>query len=91
MGGAGADNTSALTFGGITGGVGPRAYTESWNDSAWTEVEDLNTARYGLAGSGTATSALGIAGGVPGSAIDDNEIWNGTAWTEGTDIKTARN
>ena len=35
-------------------------------------------------------SLMGIAGGVPGSAIDDNESWNGTAWTEGTDINTAR-
>ena len=38
LGGAGADNTSALAFGGDISPGSPRhrAETESWNGSAWT-------------------------------------------------------
>jgi hypothetical protein len=28
------------------------AFTESWNGTSWTEVNDLNTAKSGLAGAG---------------------------------------
>ena len=45
LAGAGADNTSALAF----GGDGPTGATESYNGSSWTEVNDLNTARRDLA------------------------------------------
>ena len=49
--GAGADNTSALAFGGFNGpGNAVLAVTEGWNGSSWTEVNDLNTARRFLAG-----------------------------------------
>ena len=37
--------TSALAYG---GNVPPGALTESWNGSAWTEVNDLNTGRQGM-------------------------------------------
>jgi hypothetical protein len=48
LGGAGADNTSALAFGGDT--PLDTGNTESWNGTNWTEVNDLNTARQYLAG-----------------------------------------
>jgi hypothetical protein len=48
-----------------------------WNTS-WTEVNDLNTARTGLAGAGaTNTAALGF-GGFTTVAVANTESWNGT-------------
>jgi hypothetical protein len=38
------------------------AETESWNGTSWTEVNDLNTARWNLAGAGINTSALAFGG-----------------------------
>ena len=68
--------------------------TESWNGSAWTEVNDLNTNRgYFLSGAGTYTAALAFGGqnpptpGVSGAT----ETWNGTTWVENSDLSTARN
>jgi hypothetical protein len=57
---AGANNTSALGFGGIIAAPGGAATgnTESWNGSSWTEVNDLNTARGFLGGGGTNTVAI---------------------------------
>jgi hypothetical protein len=39
--------------------------TESYNGTSWTEVNDLNTARYDLAGAGIQTSALAFGGDDP--------------------------
>jgi hypothetical protein len=58
VGGAGTDNTAALAFGGTDAGNPTLAVTESWNGSAWTEVNDLNQARERLGGTGTETSGL---------------------------------
>ena len=59
---AGADNTAALAIAGRTAPPAIVGNTESWNGSAWTEVADLNTARERLGGTGTSTSAIGLAG-----------------------------
>ena len=89
---AGSSSTAALFFGGIGGtGAGatpPYAVTESWNGSAWTEVGDLATARFGLAGFGTQTAAV-AAGGTPPNMTNVEE-WDGTSWSEGTDLSVAR-
>ena len=90
-GNSGADNTSALSFGGFTPATFPPGLlnnTESWNGSSWTEVNNLNTARNTLAGFGTKTAALAV-GGAPSGAV--TESWNGTNWTEVNDLNTARN
>jgi hypothetical protein len=87
MGSAGADNTSALAFGGDPPpGV---ANTESWNGSAWTEVNNLNTARQQLAGTGTVPAALAF-GGNTGSPTAATESWNGTNWTNENNLNVAR-
>ena len=59
-----------------------RAQTESWNGSSWTEVNDLNTARYGPHyGGGTAEFTRYISvGGYTEQAVV--EQWNGSSWTE---------
>jgi hypothetical protein len=53
-------------------------------EQAWTEVNDLNTARTGLGGAGTQTAALGFGGLAPATGFinDETESWNGTSWTE---------
>ena len=90
FGGAGADNTAAVVFGG-TSPPGVHAQTEVWNGSAWTEVNDLNTGRRNLAGAGVIyTAALGIGGGPQPSANSEVEQWDGSSWTEVGDINTAR-
>ena len=82
---AGASNTASLFFGGTPGGV---TLTESWNGSAWTEVNDLNPGRTSLGGSGTYTSAIASAGG--SSPRQFTEIWNGTIWRKDGDLSAGR-
>jgi hypothetical protein len=80
--------TSTLVFGG-----GPPALgnTESYNGSAWTEVNDLNTARRGLMGAGVDnTSALAFSGINPPSTTTNTELWDGTNWTEVNNTNTYR-
>jgi hypothetical protein len=67
----------------------PVANTETWNGTNWTEVNDLNTARIGLAGAGTNTAALGF-WWICSSLVGSTETWNGTSWTELNDLNTAR-
>jgi hypothetical protein len=88
-GNAGADNTSALAFGGRTPPNTRVTVTESWDGSSWTEVNDLNTARTGLGGAGIVTAALAYGGGLPSNTAV-TESWNGTSWTEVNDLNTAR-
>jgi len=80
--------TAALWFGGVLApGPGAQVITESYNGSAWTEVNDLNAARDYLAGAGTTSAGLAF-GGEPTTAA--NESWNGTSWTETTDMNLAK-
>ena len=97
QGGAGrTDNTASIVFGGGT--FGPQAGlspTESYDGTTWTEVNDLNTARYYTGESGTTTSALCISGrnpalGTPTQYVTNVESWNGTSWTEITDVNSLR-
>ena len=84
---AGADSTAAIYI----GSGSPGAFTESWNGTNWTEVNDLNTARSSTASGGPYTSALCFGGSpVPGGNGALTEAWNGTNWTEDGDLNTAR-
>ena len=65
------------------------ALSELWNGSSWTEVNDLNTARYSAAAAGTSTSAI-FFGGLNTANSASTESWNGTNWTNENDISTAR-
>ena len=85
---AGADNTSALSFGGRI----PPSYTtddktELWNGTNWTEVNDMTLATHNNAGNGTATAALST-----GSQQNPTNVqsWNGTNWTHLNSINTGR-
>ena len=80
--------TSALFFGGYNFNPNVTGNTEVWNGSAWTEVNDLNTARYNHGGAGTTAHALAF-GGTP-SVTGKTEDWNGASWVEVADMNSAR-
>jgi hypothetical protein len=82
--------TAALWFSGVDvpgGTLNIKPNVESWNGTSWTEVADVNTARYYIDGAGTQTSALGF-GGNNHQAL--TESWNNTSWTEVADLNTGR-
>ena len=81
---------SALAFGGYLSGAVNR--TEQYNGTSWTEVNDLNAARWDLSGMGYGDNTAGLAiGGQPSTGIVAlNESWNGSSWTETTDVNTGR-
>jgi hypothetical protein len=65
------------------------ALTESYNGTSWTEVNDMNTARFGAGSFGTYTAAI-MAGGSEGpNQMSQTEFWDGTNWTELADLATA--
>jgi hypothetical protein len=59
---------------------------------AWTEVNDVNTARYFGAGGGVSTLAFRWISDISTThaKIANTEYWNGTTWTEVADLATAR-
>jgi hypothetical protein len=80
MGTSGQGTQNASIFFG--GNVPPyTAATESYNGTAWTEVNDLNTARRELAGFGTQTASIAVNGETTAN-VSNVESWNGTSWTE---------
>ena len=91
--GAGASSTATVVFGGQIPPNSPTsatstAITELWNGSSWTEVNNLNTARYASASFGISTAAI-MAGGQhnpPPSQAEEVEQWDGSSWTEVADI-----
>jgi len=89
--GAGDSAEAALLIGGYTTAAPTVrvANTESWDGSSWTEVNDLNQARYVLQSVGTSTAALAFGGDTPPNT-GKTESWNGSSWTETTDLNTAR-
>ena len=82
-------NENALIFG---GGTPPAAtaLTEEWNGSAWSEDNDLNTARKDTTGFGATYTSAVCAGGNTPPRRAQTETWNGSSWTEVTDLNTAR-
>ena len=89
MGGSGT-YTAALCAG---GGNASGAETETWDGSSWTEVADLNAAKYGLGASviGSTSTAIVFGGQKSGSPnIADTETWDGTSWTEQNNLAQVR-
>ena len=81
-GSAGSTHSASLAFG---GGPGSTGATESYNGTAWTELNDLNNARAYVVGMGTNTAALAVGGNPPATA-GYTEVWNGSSWTETADL-----
>ena len=93
MGSAGTAQNAALGYGGYNGTAGV-AITESWNGSAWTEVNDLSQARYQVAsGMGRTNTAAWCVTGLtspPDTLYSNNEVWNGSSWTEVNNANQAK-
>ena len=83
--------TGTNSAGQIAGGTYPGggANTEQYDGTSWTEVNNLNTARFDIFGVGTQTSAL-AASGYTTDWVANTEKWNGTSWTEVNDVNQAR-
>ena len=81
------------TAGIVSFGLPSTAKTETWNGSAWTEVNDGNTARYQLdsSKSGSVTASIVFSGRAGTPRVTNAETWNGTCWAEVNDFNTARN
>ena len=79
VGGGSGPATLSLLYGGQGGGATRISNTESYNGTAWTELADLSTGRYGEGSpAGTQTTALFFMGGdtTPGEASNATEEWN---------------
>ena len=96
--GAGASNTAAIAAGGQTGGppYAATGKTEKYNGTAWTEVNDLNSARNNSAASSNSPDSSMLyfgespEGGASGPHTDSTEAWDGSSWTEVNDLNTGR-
>ena len=74
----------------VTGDFPAGGNTETWNGTAWTEVGDLNLARYNVVGAGIQTAGLAFGGLIgPGPQTADTEEWDGSSWTEVADLPAA--
>jgi hypothetical protein len=78
--------TAALNVGGAPR---PVKNTESYDGTAWTEVNDMNSAATDSRG-GAGTQAAGILGGGSSPTTTESETWDGTCWTEVNNINTGR-
>ena len=67
----------------MSGGEPYTGKTETWNGSAWTEVNDLPTSNYGAWAMGTLTSGIYYGGEdrPPGNRVTTTLTWDGTSWT----------
>ena len=84
-----APGATALIFGGIFyPPTSVTADTESFDGTSWTELNNLNTARFYAGGAGTSTAAMEVGGETP-SLTTAVEFWDGTSWAEGADLATA--
>jgi len=90
--GAGVGNTTAgLIWGGYRASPAAQlTVTESYNGTAWTEVNDLPTAVQFQArgGIGTQTAALSAGGEPTPNNQTESEIWNGSSWAENTEMNS---
>jgi hypothetical protein len=93
LGGVGTQ-TAALSIAAVVVPNTVSGKTESYNGSAWTEVNDLNTTRYmGNFVFGTQTAAIAAGGTLTGPGVPtvaNVEQWNGTSWTEVGDLNKAK-
>ena len=78
MAGAGTSTSNAIAFGGLNASA-YRAFTEEWNGASWSEVGDLNTARFALGSAGSYTAALAYGGSIPGGNTQATEEWSGSS------------
>jgi len=97
-GATGASATAGIVVGGTTGVLSPPDVTgnnnvEIWNGSSWTEISEINTARYNLKALGStcpAPTAVVAGGENSGTKTNITEKYDGSSWSESGDMNTAR-
>ena len=74
------------------GGEKPGAANESeeWNGTAWSEGNNLNTARMAPMGGGIQTAAFAAGGNNETADVAVNELYDGTSWGTAPSLNTAR-
>jgi hypothetical protein len=83
--------TAGIAIGGrVTPPNALQSVVEQWNGTNWTEVGDLNTARYSMFASKFNYADSFIGGGQTPSSVTNTEIWDGISWVETSDMNTAR-
>ena len=85
---AGGSQNAGISAAGYAAGTGTLNKAFTFDGTTFTQVGNLNTARTGVGGWGTANTALVVGGVTPGST-NKTELWDGTAWTETTDATNA--
>ena len=93
LGGSGTQ-TAGLAFGGNVGtppapGLNASNTSEEYNGAAWTEGNNLNTARLAIKGAGTQTATVAFGGSEPATTTKTEE-YNGTSWAEQNDMSADR-
>ena len=78
-------STSAVIAGGEQPGTFSSAICETYDGTAWTEVNNLTDARYNVGSGtmGTQAAALAVGGNAYPVSWPPVESWDGTCWTEG--------
>ena len=87
--GCAGDTSTAVIFGGDQGAPAV-ALVESWNGTAWTEVQNLPAGTFRATGLGTATAAMSV-GGTPTPTVGAVAVkWDGTSWAATNSLNNAR-
>ena len=87
-GGGGGDQTAA-TVAGDANVPASLPLCETYNGSAWTEVNNLTTSAHQESGSSGSSTSMGIFGGAP-TPPAAFESWDGTSWTAGSALNSGR-
>ena len=84
--------TAGIVVSGYTNVGGTRLVScETYNGSAWSNIEDLPANRNENTTGGTSAAALAVAGNAPGNnAQTEYFSYNGSSWTDAGNINTAR-
>ena len=85
---SGGTTTAAI----LAGGGYPRDKneTELYDGTSWSEVNNMNSGRGRLSGTGTPSSAVGAGGYTPSSYSSAAEQWDGTNWSNITSLPASR-
>ena len=85
---SGGTTTAAIFAGG--GYPRDKNETELYDGTSWSEVNNMNSGRGRLSGTGTPSSAVGAGGYTPNSYSSAAEQWNGTNWSNITSLPASR-
>jgi hypothetical protein len=81
--------TAAIVAGGNT--PTPKSGNSyTYDGASWSEVAELNTARFALGFSTNSPQSSGIVFGGQSPQVANAETWNGSGWTEVADLNTTR-